>query len=109
MTFRHDTACAVPQSRWRTPAIRAVGRSQALHNVRTRLDAWRAAVRHRDRLTSDSIGWQDADDEAREAAKAFHAEVAQASARYAEEEFQNEHAWSIESERSAVEASSGNH
>jgi hypothetical protein len=80
-----------------------------LHNVRTRLDAWRNAVRHRDTLTSDSIGWQDADDEARDAANAFHAEVAQASARYAEEEFQNENAWSIEFGRSAVGASAGNH
>jgi hypothetical protein len=85
-----------------------VERSPTLQDVRTRLGAWRDAERRRDSLASDSIDWQEADAEVREAAKAFHAEVAQASARYAEEEFQNENVWSIQFERAASGANAGN-
>jgi hypothetical protein len=73
-----------------------------------RLDGWRDAERRRNRLATGSTDWQEADEEVREAAKAFHAEVAQESARYAEEEFQNEHAWSIGFERAASEADAMN-
>jgi hypothetical protein len=107
MTSRNDTAGAASESR---PSRHArhpgVGRSPKLQNVRLRLDAWRDAERRRDKLASDSIDWQEADGEVHEAAKAFHAEVAQASARYAENEFQYQNAWSFQFERAASRASS---
>lgn len=59
-----------------------------MQNVKLRLDAWRDAEHRRDRLAPGSSEWQDAEDEVRSAEKAFHAEFAQASARYAEAEFQ---------------------
>lgn len=59
-----------------------------MQNVQVRLDAWRAAERRRDGLAPGSAGWQDAEDDVRSAEKAFHAELAQAAARYAEAEFQ---------------------
>jgi hypothetical protein len=85
-----------------------VGRSPTLQDVRTRLEAWRDAERRRDSFATDSIDWREADEEVREAAKAFHAEVAQASARYAEEEFQNENGWSVRFERAASGANARN-
>jgi len=91
-----------------TLGVPGVGGSRTLHNVRTRLDAWRDAERRRDRLASNTTVWQEADEAVREAAKAFHAEVAQVSARYAEEEFQNGEAWSIRFERAASGASARN-
>ena len=59
-----------------------------MEDVKTRLDAWRDAERRRDGLAPGSAEWQDAENEARRADKAFHAELAQASARYAEAELQ---------------------
>jgi hypothetical protein len=59
-----------------------------LQNVKLRLDAWRDAERRRDGIALGSLEWQDAEDEVRSAEKAYHAELAQASARYAEAEFQ---------------------
>lgn len=57
-----------------------------MQNVKLRLDAWRDAERRRDALERGSSEWQEADEEVRRAEKVFHAEFAQASARYAEEE-----------------------
>jgi len=106
MTSRNDTVLVTVESPPSRDARRpGVGRSPTLQDVRTRLDAWRDAERRRDRLASNSIDWQEADEAVRDAAKAFHAEVAQASARYAEEEFQNEHGWSIRFERAVSGAS----
>ena len=65
-----------------------------LQNVKRRLDAWREAERRRDALALDSSEWQEAEEEVRSAAKAFHAELAQASVTYAEEEFHNRNRWS---------------
>lgn len=59
-----------------------------MQNVKMRLDAWRAAAQRRDGLAPGSSEWQDAEDDVRSAERAFHAELAQASARYAEAEFQ---------------------
>lgn len=59
-----------------------------MQNVKMRLDAWRDAQHRRDGLALGSSEWQEAQDEVRSAEKAFHAELAQASARYAEAEFQ---------------------
>lgn len=53
--------------------------------VKLRLDAWREAERRR--VAAASLGASEreaAEEEARTAEKAFHAELAQASARYAE-------------------------
>ena len=57
-------------------------------DVKLRLDAWRDAERRRDGLVTGSPEWQDAEEDVRSAAKVFHAELAQVSVRYAEEEFQ---------------------
>lgn len=70
-----------------------------MRNVKLQLDSWRDAERRRDRLAPGSPAWQEADEDARTAAKAFHAEVAQASARYAEEDFQDRRPWSLPSDR----------
>ena len=59
-----------------------------MQNVKVRLDAWRDAEHRRDGLAPGSSEWQDAEDDVRSAEKAFHAELAQASTRYAEAEFQ---------------------
>lgn len=53
-----------------------------MNDVKLRLDAWRNAERRRDGLDAASTEWRGADDEVRTANKAFHAELAQASARY---------------------------
>jgi hypothetical protein len=59
-----------------------------MENVKLRLDAWREAEHRRNRLAAGSPEWHDAEHEVRSAATAFHAELAQVSARYAEAEFQ---------------------
>ena len=59
-----------------------------MQNVKVRLDAWRDAEHRRDGLALGSSEWQEAEDDVRSAEKAFHAELAQESARYAEAEFQ---------------------
>jgi hypothetical protein len=59
-----------------------------MENVKLRLDAWRDAQHRRDRLAPGSSEWLGAEDEVRSAATAFHAELAQVTARYAEAEFQ---------------------
>ena len=58
------------------------------HSVKVQLDAWRQAEHRRDRLVPGSGDWDDADHKVRSAATAFHAELAQVSARYREAEFQ---------------------
>ena len=66
-----------------------------LQNVKLRLDAWREAEHRRDGLALGTSEREEAEEEVRTAEKAFHAEVAQASARYAEVEFQDANpAWS---------------
>ncbi len=71
-----------------------------MQNVKLRLDAWRDAERRRDGLVVGSSEWQEADEEVRGAEKAFHAELAQTSARYAEAEFQDSNpAWSAHLDR----------
>lgn len=60
-------------------------------NIATRLEEWRCAERRRDALVEGSQAWQEAREAVERAATAFHAEVAQAAARYAEAEFE-EHA-----------------
>jgi hypothetical protein len=60
-----------------------------MQNVKLRLDAWRDAERRRDGLAIGSSEWQEAEEEVRSAAKVFLAEVAQASVRYAETDFQD--------------------
>lgn len=71
-----------------------------MQNVRLRLDAWRAAEHRRDGLAPGSSDWQDAEDEVRSTDKAFHARLAQASARYAEAEFQGPNpVWSARVDR----------
>ena len=57
-----------------------------MQNVKTRLDAWREAEHRRDGRAPGSAERQDAEDEVHVAEKAFHAELAQESARYAEAE-----------------------
>ena len=64
-----------------------------VQNVKLRLDAWREAERHRDGLALGSPEWGEADEQVRTAAKVFHAELAQVSARYAEAEFQERSRW----------------
>lgn len=54
-----------------------------MDNVKFRLEAWRRAERRRDRLPPGSAEWQEAEDEVRAAQTAYHAELAQVSARYA--------------------------
>lgn len=70
-----------------------------MQNVKLRLDDWREAERLRDALALGSSEWQEAEEEVRSAAKAFHAELAQASVRYAEEEFQDRNRWSAQLDR----------
>jgi hypothetical protein len=70
-----------------------------LPNVKLRLEAWREAEHRRDGFALGSPEWQEAEDDARSAAKAFHAEVAQATARYAEEDFQGRRPWSAQLDR----------
>jgi hypothetical protein len=70
-----------------------------VQNVKLRLDAWRDAERRRDGLVLGSPERQEAEEDARSAAKAFHAEVAQASARYAEEAFRDRNPWSAQLDR----------
>jgi hypothetical protein len=70
-----------------------------LQNVKLRLDAWRDAERCRDGLALGGSEWQEAEEDVRSAAKAFHAELAQVSARYAEEEFQGRNPWSAQLDR----------
>ena len=65
-----------------------------MQNVKLRIDAWRDAERIRDGLVLGSSEWQEAEEGVRSAAKVFHAEVAQATVRYAEEEFQARKPWS---------------
>ena len=70
-----------------------------MQNVKLRLDAWRDAERRRDGLALGSSAWLEAEDDVRRAAKVFHAEVAQVSARYAEEEYQARNPWSAQLDR----------
>ena len=70
-----------------------------MQNVKLRLDAWREAERRRDGLARDSSEWQAAEEEAWNAAKLFHAELAQVSARYAETEFRDQRPWSAHLDR----------
>lgn len=71
-----------------------------MQNVKLRLDAWREAERHRDALASAGTGSEEAEEEVRTAEKAYRAELAQASVRYAEEEFQDHNrGWSSELDR----------
>ena len=70
-----------------------------MQNVKLLLDSWRDAERRRDGLAKGSPEWQEADEDARSAAKLFHAEVAQASARHAEEDYQNRRPWSLQADR----------
>ena len=74
-------------------------RSVPLQNVKLRLDAWRDAERRRGGLALGSPEWQEAEEDVRSAAKVFHAEVAQVSVRYAEEELQDRHPWSARLDR----------
>ena len=71
-----------------------------MQNVKTRLDAWREAEHRRDLLAPGSSEREEAEEQVRSAEKAYHAELAQASARYAEEEFQYPNrAWSAQVDR----------
>jgi hypothetical protein len=70
-----------------------------LQNVRLRLDAWREAERRRDVLALDSPDRVEAEQDVRTAATLFHAEVAQVSARYVENEYRYRHPSSGQSER----------
>lgn len=70
-----------------------------MQNAKLRLDAWREAERRRDALALGSSEWQEAEEDVRSAAKVFHAEVAQASVRYAEEEFQDRNPWPAQLDR----------
>lgn len=76
-----------------------------MQNVKLRLDTWRDAERRLDGLALGSSEWQEAEDDVRRARKVFHAEVAQASARYAEVEFQGRNlGWSAQLDRRTSEA-----
>lgn len=83
--FGADTLASLQAVRYLGPALG--GGRRAVQNVKIRLDAWRDAERRRDALALDSAEWQEAVEEVRNAEKAFHAELAQVSARYAEDEF----------------------
>jgi hypothetical protein len=63
-------------------------------SVKAALDAWRDAVRRRDALAPGSADRPIAADDVRNASKAFHAELAQQSARYAEEASESRTSWS---------------
>ena len=60
-----------------------------MHNVKPRLDDWRDAERRRDGLAPGTSDWQAAEEDVRGAATVYQAEVAQESARYAEDESQD--------------------
>ena len=71
-----------------------------MHNVKVRLDAWRQAEHDRDGLAVGSSERQEAEEQVRAAEKAFHAEFAQTSARYAEAEFRDSRrGWSAHLDR----------
>lgn len=70
-----------------------------MSNLKLRLDAWRDAERRRDRLALGTPGWQEAEEDVRSAAKVFHAEEAQESARYAEAEYHDRNRWSARLDR----------
>jgi hypothetical protein len=70
-----------------------------MHAVKLRLEAWREAEHRRDGLAPGSPEWQQADEELRNAEKAFHGEEAQEYARYAEAEFEHGHPWSAHVDR----------
>lgn len=71
-----------------------------MQNVKMRLDAWREAERHRDTLAVVGSEWEEAEEAVRTAEKAYRAELAQASVRYAEEHFQDTSPrWSPELDR----------
>lgn len=67
--------------------------------VKVGLEAWRDAERRRDELPFGSSKWQEAEEEVQIAAKVFHAELAQASVRYAEEELQDRNPWTVRLDR----------
>jgi hypothetical protein len=79
----------------------ACGRGQLeMQNVKVRLDAWREAEHRRDGLVLGSAERQEAEEQVRTAEKAFHAELAQTSARYAEQEFRSSNlGWSAQLDR----------
>lgn len=62
-----------------------------MHDAKTGLDAWRAAETRRDGLVRGTPEWQEADEEVRNAKRAFDAAFAQAYAQYTEEQYQAEH------------------
>lgn len=70
-----------------------------MEDVKLRLDAWRHAERRRDVLAVGTLEWRDAEEKARNAAKLFHAEVAQVSARYDEEDSQRRKPWTAPLDR----------
>ena len=70
--------------------------------VKAALDAWRDAIRRRDAVAPGSAEWPMADDDVRSTSKIFHAELAQESARYAEEAFQSPTSWSTGLDRSGA-------
>ena len=76
-----------------------------MQNVQLRLEAWRDAERRRDALALGSSEWQEAEEDARSAAKAFRAGRAQALARHAEEEFSDRHSSSAQVDRRISRAS----
>lgn len=59
--------------------------------VAIQLEAWRCAERQRRALPAGSPAWQAADEAAHQARTAYRAEVAQATAYYAEQEFAAHH------------------
>lgn len=65
-----------------------------MHDVKSRLDAWRVAEHRRDGFVVGSSEWQAAQEAVDHAAMAFHAEEAQEYARYAEEAFGDRNRWS---------------
>ncbi|HEX8939798.1 MAG TPA: hypothetical protein VF763_06505 [Candidatus Limnocylindrales bacterium] len=76
-----------------------------MNTVGALLEAWREAERRRDALAPGSPERLEAEEEARHAEKAYHAEVAQTSARYAEEDFQGrDPGWFPEADRRTSEA-----
>lgn len=70
-----------------------------MQDVQLRLDAWRDEERRRDGLALGSSEWQEAEEDVRRARTVFHADVAQVSARYAEEELQDRNPWSAQLDR----------
>lgn len=74
-----------------------------MQNVRLRLDAWREAERRRDSLALGSPEWLEAEADCRSAAKHFHAEVAQVTARYAEAELRDRSSWWVLRDRRSAD------